>query len=417
MHYFLFLLYLVVFSFLITRIKFFTNSGINKFLLVALFAIKIFAGLAYAWFYLQPNYHTNSDSFRFYAYSLEETNILLTQPLHFFKDIFSYGYTTTGNVFVGDNSYWNDLKSNIIIKLLAVCNVFSFKNYFINIIFFNFFFFFGLIGFYRVMQSVFTDKKYILIIPVFLIPSFLFWCSGIHKDGLIFSAIGLVFYFFHQLLQKKFSIKYFIFIILLLALLFFLRNYVALALMITLFTWFIATKTKKIFLVFVSIYLLVIAAFFIVPKINTQLNFPEIIVLKQQDFSKLTGGSEVVNSKLQPNFKSFVQYFPHALDMAFVRPHITELKNKSYIPAIAEIILFFIVLIFSIIYRNKNFKIQPIVFASIFFSLTLLIIAGYTVTFSGAIVRYRSLALPFLLTPLIGFLDWNKVNKILKQLN
>lgn len=417
MHYFLFLLYLVVFSFLITRIKFFTNSGINKFLLVALFAIKIFAGLAYAWFYLQPNYHTNSDSFRFYAYSLEETNILLTQPLHFFKDIFSYGYTTTGNVFVGDNSYWNDLKSNIIIKLLAVCNVFSFKNYFINIIFFNFFFFFGLIGFYRVMQSVFTDKKYILIIPVFLIPSFLFWCSGIHKDGLIFSAIGLVFYFFHQLLQKKFFIKYFIFIILLLALLFFLRNYVALALMIALFTWFIATKTKKIFLVFVSIYLLVIAAFFIVPKINTQLNFPEIIVLKQQDFSKLTGGSEVVISKLQPNFKSFVQYFPHALDMAFVRPHITELKNKSYIPAIAEIILFFIVLIFSIIYRNKNFKIQPIVFASIFFSLTLLIIAGYTVTFSGAIVRYRSLALPFLLTPLIGFLDWNKVNKIFKQSN
>ena len=417
MHYFLFLLYLVVFSFLITRIKFFTNSGINKFLLVALFAIKIFAGLAYAWFYLQPNYHTNSDSFRFYAYSLEETNILLTQPLHFFKDIFSYGYTTTGNVFVGDNSYWNDLKSNIIIKLLAVCNVFSFKNYFINIIFFNFFFFFGLIGFYRVMQSVFTAKKYVLIIPVFLIPSFLFWCSGIHKDGLIFSAIGLVFYFFHQLLQKKFFLKYSIFIILLLALLFFLRNYVALALMIALFTWFIATKIKKVFLVFVSIYLLVIAAFFIVPKINTQLNFPEIIVLKQQDFSKLTGGSEVVISKLQPNFKSFVQYFPHALDMAFVRPHITELKNKSYIPAIAEIILFFIVLIFSIIYRNKNLKIQPIVFASIFFSLTLLIIAGYTVTFSGAIVRYRSLALPFLLTPLIGFFDWNKVNKIFKQSN
>lgn len=417
MHYFLFLLYLVVFSFLITRIKFFTNSGINKFLLVALFAIKMLAGLAYAWFYLQPNYHTNSDSFRFYAYSLEETNILLTQPLHFLKDIFSYGYTTTGNVFVGDNSYWNDLKSNIIIKLLAVCNVFSFKNYFINIIFFNFFFFFGLIGFYRVMQSVFTAKKYVLIIPVFLIPSFLFWCSGIHKDGLIFSAIGLVFYFFHQLLQKKFFLKYSIFIILLLALLFFLRNYVALALMIALFTWFIATKIKKVFLVFVSIYLLVIAAFFIVPKINTQLNFPEIIVLKQQDFSKLTGGSEVVISKLQPNFKSFVQYFPHALDMAFVRPHITELKNKSYIPAIAEIILFFIVLIFSIIYRNKNLKIQPIVFASIFFSLTLLIIAGYTVTFSGAIVRYRSLALPFLLTPLIGFFDWNKVNKIFKQSN
>ncbi|MBW7952575.1 MAG: hypothetical protein H3C56_08480, partial [Chitinophagaceae bacterium] len=181
-------------------------------MLVVLFIIKVLAGLAYAWFYLQPNYHTNSDSFRFYAYSLEETNILLTQPLHFLKDIFSYGYTTTGNVFVGDNSYWNDLKSNIIIKLLAVCNVFSIKNYFINIIFFNFFFFFGLIGFYRVMQSIFTDKKYMLIIPVFLIPSFLFWCSGIHKDGLIFSAIGLVFYYFHQLLQKKFFIQYFIFI-------------------------------------------------------------------------------------------------------------------------------------------------------------------------------------------------------------
>ena len=64
--------------------------------------------------------------------------------------------------------------------------------YYINIIFYSFISMFGPIAIYRVMNDVYPAKKWQLLIAVFLIPSFLFWCSGIHKDGLIFSCTAVI---------------------------------------------------------------------------------------------------------------------------------------------------------------------------------------------------------------------------------
>src|SRR5207253_1683986 len=113
---------------------------------------------------------------------------------------FTNGYEQTGNLFLHSNSYWNDLKSNVIIKFLALCNVVTFKNYFADIVLFNFMFFFGPVALYRLVKQLFPINKQLLIVSVFLIPSFLFWCSGIHKDGIIFTCIALIsFHFYRQI--------------------------------------------------------------------------------------------------------------------------------------------------------------------------------------------------------------------------
>ncbi|MCZ2223982.1 MAG: hypothetical protein LC122_10160 [Chitinophagales bacterium] len=405
MYYLLFIFYLALFSFIITKIKFFISSGISKTLLITLFIVKILAGLIYAMFYMQPSYHADSDSFRYFEYSIAETDMLLKQPIYFLKDLFSFGYNQIGNVFIGNDSYWNDLKSNIVIKLLAVCNVFSFKNYYVNIIFFNFFFFFGLIGFYRVMKSIFPDKGLWLLIPIFFIPSFLFWSSGIHRDGLIFSITGMTIYFFYNGITNKFSFTKSISIIVLLVLLFSLRNYVCLALILALITWFISTKFNNSLLTFIIVYDLAILIFFLSGYISSSINFPAYIANKQHEFIQLSGGSEINLPQLQPNFFSFISYLPTAFDMSFLRPHINDLKNISYLPAAFETFSLFLLIVFLFSYRNKNMKVHPATYACIFFGISLLLIAGYTVTFSGAIVRYRSFALPFIITPLFGLLN------------
>ncbi len=410
MYYLLFIFYLATFSFIITRIKFFTHTGINKKILVGLFILKVCAGLGYAMFYLLPAYHTNSDSFRYFNYSLAETDVLLSNPMFFLKDLFNYGYNDIGNVFIGYNSYWNDLKTNIIIKLLAICNIFSFKNYFINIIFFNFLFFFWLIGFYRVMKATFNTKSLWLLIPIFCIPSFLFWSSGIHRDGLIFSITGLIFYFFYQSLQSGFTLRKNILMLLLLLLLFSLRNYVCLALVMALFTWFLSIKFKKILPTFILIYGIALLLFFLSPFIHVALNLPAYIANKQHEFMQLSGGSEISVPILQPNFLGFIKYFPFAFDMAFLRPHITEFKNVGYIPAIIENILLVIFIVLFFVYRDKQQKIHPLFYACIFFAISLLFIAGFTVTFSGAIVRYKSFVLPFLITPLLAIMRFKTKN-------
>src|SRR5205085_4930113 len=110
------------------------------------FFLKIAAGIAYAKFYTLPRYYSQSDTWRFYRLSLQETKWLKRDPISFVNDLFHSGYQSSGNIFSGQGNYWNDLKSNVIIKLMAIFNVPSLSNYYVDIIFFNFLFLFGLVG-------------------------------------------------------------------------------------------------------------------------------------------------------------------------------------------------------------------------------------------------------------------------------
>jgi hypothetical protein len=383
---------------------------LGKWVLIGIFLLKVSAGLAYAYFYSLPAYRPTSDTFRFFDYSLQETDWLLKNPLAFFKDIFSHGYQETGNVFIGENSYWNDLKSNVIIKLLAICNVFTGKNYYADIVFFNFLFLFGIIAFYRLLNGLFPQKKWLLLISIACTPSFLFWCSGIHKDGLLFSALGLVFWLFHQSLNSGFSIKRLIGIIFCLAAIFVLRNYVCLALFPAFAGWYFSRKNNSL-RAFAIVYAVSIIAFFSTSSLPAKFNLLNYFSIKQAEFMQLSGGSSVSLKKLEPTASSFVGYLPSALDMALLRPHISEMKNKSYLPAIAEILLLFALLAFFLFNRNKTNKIPAAVWACWLFAITILLVAGYSITFSGAIVRYRSLALPFVIAPLVCLLKIPQIRK------
>jgi hypothetical protein len=105
---------------------------------------------------------------------------------------------------------------------------------------------------------------------------------------------------------------------------------------------------------------------------------------------------------------------PTAIDIAFLRPHITEVKNFSFIPAVIEILMLHLLFIFVIIFSNKKQLLSPVVLFLLFFSLSVMIISGYTVTFSGAIVRYRSFVLPLLITPLLCSIDFGRIRNSLK---
>ncbi len=411
----IFIFYFLFFSFIVTRIRFFRECGLSKWALIGLFAVKVLAGLAYAYFYSLPSYKTNSDTFRFFALSLPETDWLLKDPIAFAKDIFSYGYNRPGNLFIGENSYWNDLKSNVIIKLLAICNVFTNKNYYANIVLFNFLFLFGIIAFYRLLSSLFTVNKWLLIIAIAGMPSFLFWCSGIHKDGLIFSALGLSFWYFYLLLERGFTIKRAVIVLLCVLLAFSLRNYISLCLVAVLFCWYLSHRHHNSWKPFVIVYLIGIALFFVSGQLDLPFNMPQYMVTKQQEFMQLNGGSSVALKKLEPSVRSFSSYLPSAIDMAMFRPHISEIKNKSYLPAIAEIIFLSILTMACIVFRKRGLKVTAPVYACLFFAITVLMIAGYTITFSGAIVRYRSLIIPFVAGPLICLLDFKKLSFFKKQ--
>jgi hypothetical protein len=399
----IFIFYLLLFIFFVAKFSFLKKAGIERPKLIGLFLIKIIAGVAYALFYKLPKYYDGSDTWRFYRLSLKEKQWLLSDPIGFIKDLFVYGYDRPGGLFAGENSYWNDLKSNIPIKMMACMNVITGNSYYTNIILFNFIFLIGLVALFKVFLQIFPRKKNFIIIGVFLLPSTLFWCSGIHKDGLILSALGVIVYSFNKLLnQKKITATHLGIILFSMFIIFTLRNYIAIALVPALFCWWIAYKhPNKGVLAFSGVYFAGLILFFSIKFLSPQLDLPKYLSEKQNEFSRLEGTSTVVKDTLQPTLASYVKYFPKAVDMAFFRPHVAEAKSLSYIPAAAENTLLLLLLLLLLLSIKSLDNPSPFLLFCIFFSLSILFVCGYTITLSGAIVRYRSLMLPYLITLLL----------------
>ncbi|HEX8462250.1 MAG TPA: hypothetical protein VF623_12505, partial [Segetibacter sp.] len=250
-----------------------------------------------------------------------------------------------------------------------------------------------------------------IIAGVFLLPSTLFWCSGIHKDGLILSAIGIVIYCFNKGINKRFTPVKVAVIALSLVLIFSLRNYIAIIILPALFCWYLTVKEKPAIkpAIFMLVFWFGAIAFFSAKYISPKLDFPAYVVEKQSEFAKLEGTSSVKTGELRPDFAGFVRYFPDAIDMAFLRPHLTEAKNFSYIPAALEN-LFFIIIVVFVVFKGRKKWDNPVILFCLTLSIFILLIAGYTITLSGAIVRYRSITLPFLITPLLCLIDFKKTS-------
>jgi hypothetical protein len=318
-------------------------------------------------------------------------------------------YGGYGNFLSSHQSWWNDLHNNSFIMLLSLFDFLSFGNYYTNIIFYSLLSFFGPVGIYRVMLDVFPNKKNIVFIATFLLPSFIYWTSGLHKDGVVFAAFILIIYNIYFGLKENFTVSRFLFIIAGLILLLVFRNFLLLLIVPALLGWVLAKKTKlKPVVAFSLVYAVSVLLFFSARLLSPKLNFPQAVVNKQQSFINLKGGSPLPVKKLEPTFKSFVMNAPQATSLTLLRPFPSDVKHLLSFAAFAEIYLILLCFVLMILFRNRGQWIDgSLIWFCISFSFTVLLTIGYTVNFLGAIVRYRSIVLPFLVIPMLASIDWS----------
>ena len=395
---------------------FFKHAEIKYSWLVALYVLKVMAGVAYGWLYSMPEYIETSDTWNFYKLSLGETDLLLNNPVAFVTGLFKHGYETSGSLFQGENSYWNNLKTNLIIKLIACFNVFTARNYYVNVLFFNFFFMFGPVAVFRLLRQHYKGNKIVMLAAVFCIPSFLFWYSGAHKDGLIFSIFGLLLYQLNRLFLGFRHLSTWVQVCIYIVLLFGFRNYYVLLLLPAAVVWFGMLKWKVAWWKMVAVvYTICVALFWSTALFLQDFGLPGYVIAKQSEFRNLGGGSQLPHPALEPTLQSFINYLPYALDIAILRPHINEIENKSYWPAIIENVLvlgLFIYLLWKILQSKQTKYLHYNTLAYIVFlycfSISLLVFTGYIVTLTGAIVRYKAFVLPLIIAPLMIYLPPTK---------
>jgi hypothetical protein len=387
------------------KLSFFKNSDLGIAELLIIFSIKYLVGLFYSHYFSMPSQIENADTWNYFIDSKAETDFLLSNPKAFASDLFTNHYSQSGNLFSCTNSFWNDLKTTFFIKLLAVLNLFSCKNYYINLLIFNAFFMFGGIAFYRLFKDNFAINKWVLLAMVFFTPSFLFWCSGIHKDGVIFSATAISIFIFQKALKDKFNTIRIFILMLCFALIFLLRNYYLLAIIPAFITWYIVENTKlKASICFALMTLCCLLVLVFSSSFPITKSVCESIVQKHDEFLTLDGNTKFETPTLEANVKSIVSYFPFAMQSSLIRPFPNNIKSKGELLAMLENYIFLIVLIIAVIaafFKKNKILDAPIILTCVLISFFLLLFIGYTVCFDAAIIRYRSVSFPLLIVPCI----------------
>jgi hypothetical protein len=388
---------------------------------VVLFLVKVAAGMAIGW--LSYFMDTKNDYWIINREGWIEYQLLFSNPKEYFSNLFHSNYTHGyGGLFDSFQSFWNDLRNNIIIKFVSVCNIFTRGNYYSNSLFFNFFCFLGHVAFYRVFIQIFKKQQWAVITGCFLLPSMLYFTSGVQKDGVIFITLGFLCYaVFQSLQQNSFSKMRAIIIFLSFISLFLIRSYVLLNLLPALALWILVVKFKwPALTTFVIGYIIVGLIFFNFNSIVQSFNPLKIVSDKQAAFFTLPIANTQINTDtLYPTFKSFLYNAPQAYNHVLLRPYINEVSTKSLLPITAELAIYQLLFLFFLFFRRKKEagENNPFILFGIFFTLTMFLFIGYIMPNLGSIVRYRSVYLVFLITPLICQIDWKKIAQLVKLKN
>lgn len=415
MEIFLFGIYLLLFSWCITQIRFFRNSGLSRFQLVALFLLKAGMGIAYGWISWYSDLGPGkTDTWVLHAESLKETKILLSDPVQYITSFFYNPYTNSfKSLFASSASYWNNLKNNSYIRIESVFNCFSFGSYFINIIFYTFLTYFGVVALYRVMRHHLEGSGLLLIIACFLVPSFFYWTSGLHKDGLTFLALSTVIYILYFRKTRSKPVTSYLLLFAALLLLFALRNHVLLVLLPALACWMLARRfpLRRVWL-FAGIYSLGILVFFTAKYLHPSLDFPAIVASKQEAFLNLSGGQSAIPvHRLRPDITGFVQQLPQSASLVLFRPLVSDIKKAIVFPAFLEIVLIWICILFFLLFPKRRHTFRPFSLFLLAFTISVVLMIGYTVNNLGAIVRYRSILFPLFFPPVLMGIHWKQLLK------
>lgn len=391
----LFLFYTAFFLFILYRLSLRKTFALYYSEAALAFTIKIAAGCFYGYFFL--HYNGGDDTWLYHNEALKEYALLKNDTLHFFtNDIIPKGYNSNPllTVFNSNDSYAKDLELVLLFKLLALFDVFSGGNYYINTIFYNAIVFFGAYFLFKMMSAKYPDKRKWWLLFIFYFPPLLFWTSGIRKDGLCFALTSGLIFQLYSLFEIKFSVKKVFYATALFIVLFLFRNYIALSFLPVIIAYPVSVKNKKQSLLIFAITLIgCTTLFFLTIFLPSNFNLPLKMSERQQAFSQLTGNSYLSLDTSHVGIRSYINVSAQALNHVFIRPYFSEAKGLLYLLYFFEVIFFFILLLRTIIKPSPQFKTimhEPLIAAFLTIALLNYIIIGFTVPFLGAIVRYKA---------------------------
>lgn len=156
-----------------------------SFWMAALLGIKVFVALcqAYLYFHLYP---ATSDAWGWFDQSRQLAG-LIHNPQEFYRYALPHAEQWTD---IFHYNFWNNVKQNIVVLLLYGLNPLTFQNPYTDTLIYSFLTFIGWIALLRLLKGLYPGwPSWVYCLP-FLFPTFLFFYSGLHADGLVFALLA-----------------------------------------------------------------------------------------------------------------------------------------------------------------------------------------------------------------------------------
>lgn len=423
---FLALGYAALFLLAIRKARFFAAPGLPRRWIGALFLLKIAAGTA-LW-YVYTYVHTDRATADIYKY-FDDGNILFSalpeHPGDYLRMLAGIGndqpqfdthyYRVMNNWYRQyEGNLYND--AHTMIRFNALVRLFSFGHYHVHTVFICFFCTIGLTALYRAFAPRVPGHEHTWALALFVLPSTLFWSSGVLKEGLLLFALGLFLLAATDLLRHGARAWNLLLLPCCAVLLFFLKFYVVLSVIPALcaYAWSERAGGRRALLKFLAVY-----ALFLVAGLNSEYLYKDFRVLevmwvKQRDFigmaTEARSGSFVQPPPLEPNALSFLGQAPHALYMTFLSPFAAWRNGALGLMSAVENALLLAVPVLAFHWRRPWPAVdKPLLFFCLGFCLVLALVIGWTTPVIGALVRYRVPLLPFFLLAALCIADPKKV--------
>ena len=422
--------YFLLFCFVISKITFFKDDAISKRGFIALFGLKIIVSIILTAIY--THYYTNretADIFKYFDDSKIMFDALFEKPLDYFKMLFAIGndnayftesYYTKMNFWIKpDNGSYND-NNHLIIRFNALARIFSFGYFQAHNIFINFLSLIGLTAIYKAFKSEYNSTNKLLFIALLLLPSLLFWGSGLLKESIILFGLGLFTYSFFKLFKHP-NLLSFGLLLFSLALIAYTKLYILAALLIPTIGYIINSILKrKRHLGYITATLVCFLISLVAPKLNTEWDIYQKIALKQKEFNVL-----INNVSTSSSFKiveitdapSILKNIPNAINNTLLRPYPWECSSPFVWLSLLENWLIILLIITTIVFRKKKNINYNIVYFTFTFAFSLFVLIGLTTPIFGAIVRYKIPATLFLIIGLLAIIDIEKLKSKFAFLN
>lgn len=396
----------------------YTDAELRKIFFTAFF-LRMFGSVAYSM--MVQYYYGYGDSFTYYVGS----NFLRDQLLQDANNI-KYFFAPAEEVKkwydfeVGDMNYSGYLGTGpnlFVMKVSALVSLLAFNKFLIISLLFGFFSFAGQWRLFQVFNDINKGQQQKLLAwAVLYTPSIWFWGSGLMKESICLGGLGFIVHFLYKIFnKKKFSIKDIILVLILVYIVYSVKSYIIIILVVSLSTIIFFNLIAKMKNIVIKAF--VVLVFILTSSIIAYIsNFAEQLqalaeeskvqvdsfqknyeATQQEDQSSKAG---VKSEEIDASVTGMILHSPVAIFTCLFRPFIWESRKiVIFFTSLESMLLLFSTLF--LVYKMRFFGFFRAIFSNqyVLFSFVLSIIfamiIGFTTYNFGTMVRYKIMLLPF----------------------